>query len=92
MFFDNKGNLIDTAKQNLSLNSSGGAGALPVTIDFATLTQVAGESSVAATSQDGFPVGTLQSYQISQEGLITGSFSNGQSRTLGVITSQASLA
>ncbi|HLJ55018.1 MAG TPA: flagellar hook-basal body complex protein [Chthonomonadaceae bacterium] len=85
LYFDNQGGLIDTSKQKIILSSAGGAGPLPVAIDFGTLTQVSGASSVAATSQDGFPVGTLQSYQISEEGLITGSFSNGQSRTLGQV-------
>ncbi len=85
LFFDDKGSLIDTTKQKLTVSSSGGAGPLPVTIDFGSLTQVAGVSTVAATTQDGFPVGTLQAYQISQEGLITGTFTNGQSRTLGQV-------
>jgi len=85
LFFDNKGSLINTAKQKLTVNSSGGAGTLPIEINFGTLTQVSGDSSVAATTQDGFPVGTLQSYQISQAGLVSGTFSNGQTRTLGQI-------
>jgi flagellar hook protein FlgE len=85
LFFDNKGALIDTAKQKFTLAPAGGAAALPVTVDFSTLTQVSGASTVAAISQDGFPVGTLDTYQISQEGLITGNFSNGESRTVGQI-------
>ena len=56
-----------------------------MSIDFSSLTQLAGDSSVAATTQDGFPVGTLQSFTISQEGVITGVFTNGQSRSLGQI-------
>ena len=85
LFFDNHGNMIESGKQSFVLNPSGGAAPLPVTIDFSGLTQVSGTSSVAATTQDGFPVGTLQSYQISQQGLITGTFSNGQTHTLGQI-------
>jgi flagellar hook protein FlgE len=83
LFFDSSGKLLDTTKQNFTLSSVGGAATLPVAVDFAALTQVAGDSSVAATSQNGFPVGVLQAYQISQQGLITGSFSNGQTRTVG---------
>lgn len=85
LFFDSKGALINTAKQNFTINPPGGAAPLPVTADFSNLTQVAGISTVAATNQDGFPVGTLQSFQISQEGLITGVFTNGQTRALGQI-------
>jgi flagellar hook protein FlgE len=54
-------------------------------LDFSSLTQVAGDSSVALTSQNGSPVGVLESYSISQEGLITGGFTNGQTLSLGQI-------
>jgi flagellar hook protein FlgE len=85
LFFDNQGALLNTAKQQVAITPAGGAAPFSVSIDFASMTQVAGTSSVAATTQDGFPVGTLQSYAIAQDGLITGTFTNGQARILGQV-------
>ena len=56
-----------------------------VTLNFASLSQLAGDSSANVSSQDGYKVGTLQSYNISADGTINGVFSNGLSRTLGQI-------
>lgn len=90
LYFDNAGNLIDTGKQTIKIppsggNLSNGASGMDVSVDFGSLTQLAGSSTVAATTQDGFPVGTLQSFTVSDAGLITGIFSNGQTRSLGQI-------
>jgi flagellar hook protein FlgE len=49
------------------------------------LTQFAGENTAAAVSQDGNAGGTLQSFSIGSSGVITGSFSNGQTLALGQI-------
>jgi len=58
--------------------SSGGTG-------LAGLTQFASASSVNSQGQDGFPAGTLQSIVVDTNGLITGTFTNGQRRDLGQI-------
>lgn len=42
-------------------------------------------SSLAALSQDGAPIGTLQGFSVGQDGTITGGFSNGLTRTLGQV-------
>jgi flagellar hook protein FlgE len=42
-------------------------------------------SSIAALAQDGAPIGTLQGFSVGQDGTITGSFSNGLTRTLGQV-------
>ena len=49
------------------------------------VTQFAGANSFSALSQDGAAVGFLQSFSISQEGLISGVFSNGKTQSLGQI-------
>ena len=85
LFFDTKGGLINGSNPTILLTPKNGAAPLNVKIDFGSITQLAGTSSVAATTQDGFQVGTLQTFAISPEGLITGIFSNGQSRTLGQV-------
>lgn len=50
----------------------------PITINFQNFTQFASESSTIFQSQDGFPAGTLKGVSISQEGVISGIFTNGQ--------------
>jgi len=42
-------------------------------------------SNLAAVFQDGSPIGTLNGFSIGGDGLITGSFSNGLSRTIGQV-------
>lgn len=63
----------------------------PITADFGAvgspnaLVQFAGASSVAALAQDGYALGSLQSFTIGQDGVVTGVFSNGRNRPLGQI-------
>lgn len=69
----------------------GGWGASGVDISFGAATDpnrvtgMAGQTSVAALSQDGSPIGSLVSFSVSQAGLISGVFSNGKSQALGQI-------
>lgn len=86
LFFDSKGQLINKSEQKVNVSPKGGAAEFSFEVDFNSITQLSNvDSSVSALSQDGYPVGTLQTFSISPEGLITGVFSNGQSRTLGQI-------
>lgn len=90
LYFDSNGKLINPVKQTVSLNPvSGSTTPFTITADFTTLTGLAGESSVTATTQDGYPVGTLQTFSIAPSGIVTGIFSNGQSQTLGQIATAA---
>jgi len=47
------------------------------------VTQYDSQQTLIVRGQDGFPAGTLESYSIGANGVITGSFSNGQTRALG---------
>jgi flagellar hook protein FlgE len=47
------------------------------------LTQVASASTTATTNQNGFVSGTLQNFNIMQDGTIEGQFSNGQTQAIG---------
>lgn len=85
LYFDSKGKMLGNSPFSLSLPAAKGAEALSFNVDVAGLTQLAGDSNVAATSQDGFPVGVLQTYTVSPNGMISGVFSNGQTRTLGMV-------
>ena len=49
------------------------------------VTQFAGQDTAAAVSQDGSAGGSLQSFSIGSNGVITGSFSNGQTLSLAQI-------
>ncbi len=86
LFFNSSGALINQSKQNISIAPTNGAKAFTASVDFSTLSQLSSQQSgVAAESQDGYPVGTLQTYSITDSGLITGVFTNGQSRSLGQV-------
>ncbi len=49
------------------------------------VTQYASAQSINVAAQDGYSSGSLESFAIGQTGQITGTFSNGQSQTLGTI-------
>jgi flagellar hook protein FlgE len=79
-FDDNAGKLMIDPKD----------GSLPMEIDlnpggagkFTGLTQFNAASTAAATSQDGHTMGSLQSISIGLDGIITGQFTNGVTRSL----------
>ncbi len=86
LFFDTTGRMLSPEAQKVSYTPTSGAKSVNIALDFGSLTQVSGDSSAGVTAQDGFGVGTLQSFSISQDGLISGIFSNGLNRTLGQVT------
>ncbi|HEY1740315.1 MAG TPA: flagellar hook protein FlgE [Acidimicrobiia bacterium] len=49
------------------------------------VTGSAGTNDIAASSQDGSPIGSLVSYSVSPEGLVSGIFSNGKNEQLAQI-------
>lgn len=67
------------------------AGTTALNVDFpavgsqTAVTQFAGAQTLDVTSQDGNAAGTLSSYSIGPNGVITGTYSNGGSSTLGTI-------
>lgn len=61
---------------------SNGAADMNVSFDFASLTQLAGNGDLAATT-DGAAAGTLSTFSIGQSGEVTGIYSNGRKRTIG---------
>lgn len=68
-----------------------GAAALSITPEFGatglttSVTQFSTDSTIAGTSQNGYPSGDLQSISISDDGVISGMYSNGLNRTLAQI-------
>jgi flagellar hook protein FlgE len=49
------------------------------------LTQFSGDTNAMATKQNGYPTGNLQEFGISEDGVISGSYSNGIRKSLGLI-------
>ena len=61
---------------------------LDFTVSFEDVTQLAdanGESSISEYYQDGLTVGTLESFNVGADGLVTGVFGNGNKQILGQI-------
>ncbi len=88
MSFDGEGNLIEANNPVVTIgrNDIPSLNPLVFNLDFSQLSGFASErSDLAASRQDGSPVGTLTSYSISEGGEIMGVFSNGIARTLGQI-------
>jgi len=56
-----------------------------VKIDLSAVTSYAGSSTIAALSQDGAEMGSLQSFTISSDGVLVGVFSNGLKQPLAQI-------
>ena len=63
-------------------NPGGGAATVNMALDVADLTQYGSVFSVNALVQDGFTTGRLSGIDISDTGVVTARFTNGQSRTL----------
>jgi len=88
--FDANGEL--TAPVDRDINIAGGqipgfTGAISLALGGASspgrLTQFAGATTAGIKNQDGGSAGTLQAFTINQQGVITGNYSNGRSRTIG---------
>ncbi len=85
--FDSNGNLTSPAANVTGIAVSGladGAANMNVTWDLydtsgnPLLTQVASQSALSSTNQNGYSSGTLMSFSIGSDGTIQGTFSNGQ--------------
>ena len=86
--FDASGALVSpTAPATFGAVSPAGSSApLGLTLDFGTATnQATGTFTLAALEQDGFATGKLDDISISEEGLVTATFSNGSTQALGKI-------
>jgi flagellar hook protein FlgE len=62
-----------------------GAPDLTFEIDFGGVTQYASPSTVALQSQDGYASGSLESFAIDGNGVITGLYSNGRTQVIGQV-------
>jgi flagellar hook protein FlgE len=90
--FDTDGRLIDTTPITFTIDRNDQGVSDPMAISLRLedqsniLTSLADDvSQVAATFRDGAPLGTLAAFSVGVDGTITGSFTNGQTRTIGQI-------
>ncbi len=85
--FDGKGNLISVIPDTISINRDDVASLKPLQfkLDLSNVSGLAANSSLQFTSQDGSAPGTLSSYSVNSDGLITGVFTNSAKRDLGQV-------
>ncbi len=76
-------NETDTSEDSITYNSK----FEKITIDFNSLTGFAGESKSDATAvtDNGNYAGALKGYSIGSDGTVTGTYTNGETKTLGMI-------
>lgn len=88
MTFDPTGKLATVTGNTVTINRNGTGATTPITmtLDFNGMTQLTdSSSSMVMTQQDGSPIGTLNSFSVGTNGIITGAYSNGLTRTLGQV-------
>ncbi|HEX7684754.1 MAG TPA: flagellar hook protein FlgE [Trinickia sp.] len=66
-------------------NSDGSTTPQPLTLDLTGTTQYGGKDGVTNLSQDGFATGELTNFSIGADGIISGTYSNGRTQSLGQI-------
>ncbi|HEY3326476.1 MAG TPA: flagellar hook protein FlgE [Novimethylophilus sp.] len=62
-----------------------GAAAMSFPVDFTGSTQFGGKFAVNTLTQDGFTLGRLSGFNVGKDGVITGRYTNGQSKSLGQV-------
>ncbi|MDR7386631.1 MAG: flagellar hook-basal body complex protein, partial [Armatimonadota bacterium] len=69
----------------LTFDPATGADPLSLTLGFSGLTQYGGASTVSLQHQDGYATGSLESFAIDGNGVITGLYSNGRTQVIGQV-------
>jgi flagellar hook protein FlgE len=86
LYFDANGKLIaPPTAQSVTVPPRDGAPAFNVALNFGPLSQLDTSSQVQMTDQNGFPPGSLGGFNIGVDGVITGLFTNGLTRSIGRI-------
>ena len=89
LYFDSNGGRVTslaTGTENTITVGPATPGLYPpfsIAVKFPNISQLVSKSQVNGIDQNGFPSGTLENYSISKDGVITGIFSNGLTRSLG---------
>lgn len=92
--FNSTGALLTTTPISVGVNRNGTGAVTPLNFDIAlngpqgsvtAFANTTGNSTLQAQQIDGSPLGTLQSFAVGADGIISGAFSNGLSRTIGQV-------
>lgn len=88
--FDGNGDVDTVTGNTVTFNFNAGLPTTPTNplefdLNFDEITQLSDVSDLAVSSQDGFPRGTLEVFNIAQDGLINGVFSNGLTTVIGQV-------
>ncbi|MHB0912662.1 MAG: flagellar hook protein FlgE [Armatimonadota bacterium] len=65
--------------------SNGATNPIAAKLSFSPITQLKGDTTVSTLTQNGLPLGMLDSFTIGKDGTISGSFTNGMNQALGQI-------
>jgi flagellar hook protein FlgE len=86
--FDPEGNFVSATGNQVTMDHSNSGAATPITftLDFASVNGLSTQTSeMIMYGQDGYPPGTLNSFNVDPDGTIQGAFSNGMTHTLGQV-------
>ncbi|RIK64008.1 MAG: flagellar biosynthesis protein FlgE [Planctomycetota bacterium] len=86
--FDQDGQFVEAQNSGVLVNraGSGANDPLSINLDFTRLSGLnSRDSNVVMSFQTGFATGTLIDYSVGQDGVITGTFTNGLNQTIGQI-------
>lgn len=86
--FDANGKLKASTGTSITIDRTATGAGTPITttLDFSGMTSLtSSDSTMTMTEQNGCAMGTLNDFSIGSNGLITGQYSNGRTRTLGQI-------
>ncbi len=65
--------------------ASAGTGSFTMNLDFSKITSFASDNSVKPKSVDGYPSGSLVTFSVGADGILTGIYDNGQQQSLGLM-------
>ncbi|HQE24397.1 MAG TPA: flagellar hook protein FlgE [Candidatus Atribacteria bacterium] len=83
--FDTDGTILSGGSGSASFNNITGAEDISLNIDFSQLTQFGGNPTAYINFQDGYEAGSLDMVSTDSGGVLTGIFTNGQSKALAQI-------
>ena len=83
--FDTDGTVLSGGSGSASFNNITGAEDITLDIDFSQLTQFGGNPTAYINFQDGYEAGSLDMVSTDSGGVLTGIFTNGQSKALAQI-------
>ncbi|MDO9573691.1 MAG: flagellar hook protein FlgE [Candidatus Contubernalis sp.] len=82
--FNTNGSVMDRGTGNVVFTDDG-IEDINITLDFNLMSQLVGNTTALMRSQNGYPEGILNSFNIDSAGMVTGAYSNGMVGVLGQI-------